>query len=224
MDKYRNKYRIKSARANWHDYNGGIYFITICTKNRAHYFGEIIFPNSELESGLESESESVQTGHAPSLQNLQDSQDSQDSQNFEYPQIFPYLQHSEIAKYTDDCIQNIENHHPYAKILEYIIMPNHLHILIEINTENSKRTIKSDNLDDSNKNEKMQDISKRKGLLSVAIGSMKSAITKYANANEIEFGWQERFHDHIVRNEVEFERIKNYIINNPKNWKDDKFF
>lgn len=70
----------------------------------------------------------------------------------------------------------------------------------------------------------MQDISKRKGLLSVAIGSMKSAITKYANANEIEFGWQERFHDHIVRNEVEFERIKNYIINNPKNWKDDKFF
>ena len=41
MDKFQNKYRIPSARANWHDYNGGIYFVTICTKNREHYFGEI---------------------------------------------------------------------------------------------------------------------------------------------------------------------------------------
>ena len=41
MDKYQNKYRVPSARANWHDYNGGVYFVTICTKNREHYFGEI---------------------------------------------------------------------------------------------------------------------------------------------------------------------------------------
>ena len=41
-DKFKNKYRIPSARAGWHDYNGGIYFITICTKNREHYFGKII--------------------------------------------------------------------------------------------------------------------------------------------------------------------------------------
>lgn len=36
-----NKYRIPSARAEWHDYNGGVYFITICTQNRVCYFGEI---------------------------------------------------------------------------------------------------------------------------------------------------------------------------------------
>ena len=41
MDKFQNRFRIPSARANWHDYNGGIYFVTICTKNREHYFGEI---------------------------------------------------------------------------------------------------------------------------------------------------------------------------------------
>ncbi len=41
MDKFQNRFRITSARAYWHDYNGGIYFITICTKNREHYFGEI---------------------------------------------------------------------------------------------------------------------------------------------------------------------------------------
>ncbi|MBR4340838.1 MAG: hypothetical protein IKP89_09535, partial [Bacteroidales bacterium] len=31
----------KSPRADWHDYNGASYFVTICTKNRIHYFGEI---------------------------------------------------------------------------------------------------------------------------------------------------------------------------------------
>ena len=41
-DRWQNKYRIESARANWHDYDGGSYFITICTKNREHFFGEIV--------------------------------------------------------------------------------------------------------------------------------------------------------------------------------------
>ena len=39
--KFQNKYRILSARAQWHDYNGGEYFVTICTRYRKHYFGEI---------------------------------------------------------------------------------------------------------------------------------------------------------------------------------------
>ena len=55
MEKFRNKYRIGSARAKWHDYNGGIYFITICTKYRMHYFGEIV------QTGR------VESGHAPIL-------------------------------------------------------------------------------------------------------------------------------------------------------------
>jgi len=41
MEKFQNKYRIPSARAYWHDYNCGVYFVTICTKNREHYLGEI---------------------------------------------------------------------------------------------------------------------------------------------------------------------------------------
>jgi REP element-mobilizing transposase RayT len=37
------------------------------------------------------------------------------------------------------------------------------------------------------------------------------------------FVWQSRFHDHIIRDAGDLERIRNYIINNPKNWKEDKF-
>ena len=40
-DKYQNKYRIPSARAAWHDYSGGAYFVTLCTRAMEHHFGEI---------------------------------------------------------------------------------------------------------------------------------------------------------------------------------------
>jgi putative transposase len=42
MAKYQNKYCVESARAGWWDYGSpGAYFITICTADRRHYFGEI---------------------------------------------------------------------------------------------------------------------------------------------------------------------------------------
>ncbi|MFT6021624.1 MAG: putative transposase [Saprospiraceae bacterium] len=41
---------------------------------------------------------------------------------------------------------------------------------------------------------------------------------------DLNFKWQERFHDHIIRNESSYTRISNYIINNPSKWKEDKFF
>ena len=40
-DLFNNKYRIPSARAYWHDYNHGYFYITICTDKREHFFGEI---------------------------------------------------------------------------------------------------------------------------------------------------------------------------------------
>ena len=40
-DRFNNIYRIPSARAVWHDYDGGFYHVTICTANREGYFGKI---------------------------------------------------------------------------------------------------------------------------------------------------------------------------------------
>ena len=45
-DKFQDKYRIESARAKWHDYDNGFYFVTICTKNREYFFGTI--QNTEM--------------------------------------------------------------------------------------------------------------------------------------------------------------------------------
>jgi len=38
------------------------------------------------------------------------------------------------------------------------------------------------------------------------------------------FAWQPRFHDHIIRDAESFDRIRQYVANNPLNWKEDKFY
>ena len=63
-----------------------------------------------------------------------------------------------------------------------------------------------------------------KNTLSSIIGSYKSAVTKHSNRLGLCFTWQSRFHDHIIQNDKSYQRIKNYIINNPRNWEDDMFF
>ena len=61
--------------------------------------------------------------------------------------------------------------------------------------------------------------------ISTIIGSYKSACTRHINQMfpEAGFRWQERFHDHIIRNERSFDRITQYILNNPQNWEKDCF-
>ena len=51
-DKFQNKYRILSTRAAWHDYNGGAYFITICTRKHKHLFGEIVSGTASTEATM----------------------------------------------------------------------------------------------------------------------------------------------------------------------------
>ena len=40
-EKFKDRYRIPSTRAPWHDYLGGAYFVTICTKDREFFLGKI---------------------------------------------------------------------------------------------------------------------------------------------------------------------------------------
>ncbi len=56
------------------------------------------------------------------------------------------------------------------------------------------------------------------------IRGFKSAVTTQARKmGNLEFNFQSRFHDHIVRNFESFDRIQKYIQNNPKKWEEDCF-
>jgi hypothetical protein len=61
-----------------------------------------------------------------------------------------------------------------------------------------------------------------KNLASIMRG-YKSAVTTYARKNNIPFGWQSRFHDHIIRDDRSYQNISNYILTNPEKWQNDKF-
>lgn len=63
------------------------------------------------------------------------------------------------------------------------------------------------------------------GSVSVIIQQYKSSVKRWCNKNNYEnFKWQSRFHDHIIRNEISFHKISEYIINNPAKWEEDKFY
>ncbi len=199
-DKFQNKYRIPSARLSTWDYSSnGAYFITICTTNRQHFFGDII--NSEMHL-------------------------------------------SQIGKNVYECWHNIPNHFPHFYLDEFIIMPNHIHgiVLIEkpyidngkgFNVVETRHALSLRKTDTGQSKPEKTEESKQphprfrnpgKNTISSIIGSFKSSVTKYCNENKLPFGWQSRFHDHIIRDKDEFHLIRNYIINNPANWKEDKFF
>ena len=191
-DKFRNKYRIPLARKpNW-DYRWqAVYFITICTQHRLHYFGNI-------ENGIMilSATGQIATTHW-----------------FDIP-----------------------NHFPFIELINFVVMPNHVHGLLQIRENNndvvvetlhatSLRNVPNPTISTiPHNNESMAEISPKRGSLSSVLRSYKSAVTRYSNQNKLEFGWQPRFHDHIVKEGDEYNRILEYISNNPHNWQDDKFY
>lgn len=189
-EKFQNKYRIPSARAAWHDYNGGIYFITICTHKRENYFGEIIVDkNGEPKMNL-----------------------------------------SEIGKITDDCIAKMETIHNDITIPLWAVMPNHIHLIVIVESSSVETPYYDVSTDGDNpmettggrKNEKMQEIANNCGRLSHVISRFKTVVTKMARENNIPFAWQTRFHDHIVRNMDELNGISAYIENNVAKWASDE--
>ena len=62
-----------------------------------------------------------------------------------------------------------------------------------------------------------------KNTVSSIIGGYKSVVTRNAHLLNPSFDWQYRFHDHIIRNDQEYQRINDYIENNPQKWYEDQF-
>jgi len=169
MEKYKNKYRIQTTRHPWWDYgSNGFYFITICTADRRHYFGEI--QNHEM--------------HCSDIGIM-------------------------ARKYWDE----IPEHFPFVVLHNHIVMPNHVHGVIQIAKPCAKP---------HHRHAKNQFGPQSKNLASIIRG-YKIGVTMNARLINPRYKWQARYHDHVIRNEKAFDTIQNYITNNPASWKEDKF-
>ncbi len=106
---------------------------------------------------------------------------------------------------------------------EFIVMPNHIHLVLEINNallnNESVETQCIASLPNTYKNT----FGPQRNNLSSIMRGLKSIITKRIHQNGlINFQWQSRFYDHIIRDEEDLYRIKEYIQNNPLNWNRDR--
>jgi REP element-mobilizing transposase RayT len=202
-DKFQNQYRIPSARADWWDYGwNAAYFVTICTAYRECYFGDIIpvdtgtCPVSDDKIGDDPE-----TGHCPVSTNV--------------------MQLSEVGRLAEKFWWSIPEHFPFVKLDAIVVMPNHIHgILIIDKQKNDDEPVATDPKTPG----EIRFRNQGKNTLSSIIGSYKSVVTKHANLVHADFEWQERFHDHIIRDRDEYCRIAAYIENNVANWSNDKFY
>ena len=133
------------------------------------------------------------------------------------------MQLSPIGEYAENFWMEIPKHFPFVELGNFVVMPNHTHGILIINNTDSVMD-KSLQCNDSTGNQYYSDISPKSGSISTIIRSYKSVVSKHARLLNPEFNWQPKFHDHVIRNSESFERIQNYIENNPSNWKEDKFY
>lgn len=153
----------KNIRAEFHDYSGGDYFVTICTRDKAHYFGKII--NGEMQLSI-------------------------------------------IGEFAKNALDTLHTHYSYVEVPLFVVMPNHVHAIIAIRKNTDAPGC----------------IPTIRTALGVVVGGYKQSVTMYARRNGIEFGWQSRYHDHIIRGSRDGNMISEYIENNVARWAYDCFY
>ncbi|KAF2514081.1 transposase [Flavobacterium zhairuonense] len=200
-EKFQNKYRISSIRAQWWDYGwNGAYFITICTQDRKHYFGEI--QNGKMilsEVGI--------------IADILWHQIPIHHKNVELGDFVVMPNHIHgiliIDKKSDNIDDDIVNNGNEANNVQTG------HAL-------SQQSQQPQELSNQNPgSQRFQNIGKN--TISLIVGSYKSAVTKHANRLGYPHQWQKLFYDNIIRSNNDYQRISDYIVSNPENWTKDKF-
>lgn len=153
----------KNLRAEFHDYSGGDYFVTICTLDKKCLFGKII--DGEMKF-------------------------------------------SKLGKFADDALRALAEHYKYVEVPLFVVMPNHVHAIICIRERADAPGC----------------IPAIRTALGVVVGGYKQSVTRFARRNNIEFNWQSRYHDHIIRGSRDGNRIAAYIENNVARWAYDCYY
>ena len=211
---YNEKYRIPTNRLQDKNYGKGFYHIVLCTKEKRHNFGEI--QNNEIH-------------------------------------------YSRIGEFTKKSIEGLNQYYPFATILAFQVMPNHVHLLISLSDDapiasvgETARNAKGETArnavstgrpmprvsGETAKNavstgRPMPRVSgetaknavstgRHQSGLAIVIAGLKRTVTFWAKNNNIDFAWQARYYDTIIRNANHYNETNYYIHNNVLNWNDDE--
>ncbi|MFZ4456695.1 MAG: transposase [Bacteroidales bacterium] len=206
----------RSIRLKGYNYaESGLYFITLCTQDRAHLFGKIVAPKG---------------GKGKMILN----------------------QFGQIA--WDEWMQS-RSIRDNVKLHEFVVMPNHIHGIVEITANKAKENSAGKFQSPSqtigsiirgykiatikrikNLIEKEGEIGKNLGKGELNPNSNIISLEGESSTGELQFAptiaptnlnlkiWQRNYYEHIIRDEQSHQRISEYIINNPAKWAEDKFY
>ncbi|HHT9135222.1 MAG TPA: transposase [Candidatus Avalokitesvara rifleensis] len=124
---------------------------------------------------------------------------------------------SAIGKIIEKCWVEIPKHFPHVQLDRYVIMPNHIHGIIEI----------LGNYVGVEDIQPLQRINRYQKVIPKSLGSVvrgfKVGVVKWCRQNQYKhFAWQRNYYEHILRNKDELNCIREYIINNPLHWQFDR--
>jgi REP element-mobilizing transposase RayT len=127
------------------------------------------------------------------------------------------MEMSEIGKIAEEEWSKTKTLRSNIDLDYYVIMPNHLRGIVVLNAVETRRGEPLHNKSTSQFGKPVRNS------LSIIINQYKGSVKRWANRNNyLEFSWQTRFYDHIIRNEKELYRIRKYIEQNPLKWEIDK--
>ena len=113
----------------------------------------------------------------------------------------PSIELNEYGKIAERYLHQINDFYEYLSIDQYVIMPNHIHLLLQINTDVNGRSMIAPTI-------------------STVVRLMKGTVSKQAGFSV----WQKGFYDHVIRNDNDYREIWNYIEGNPGKWTEDKLY
>jgi len=110
---------------------------------------------------------------------------------FRDPKTFEF---KDLGRSVQTGIDLIETKYIGVRVEKYVIMPNHVHILIELQQ------------------------------VSVSISTIVSQFKRFVSVQAGRTVWQKSFYDHVIRSEDDYQKVWRYIDNNPAKWTEDKYF
>ena len=171
--------RRKSTRLRDFDYNTtGAYFITICTENRRKILSQIV------------------GGDVP------DAPQNVGGDVLDAPQNVELSSYGVIA---DKYINQLNNFYNSIDIDRYVIMPNHIHIMLFVSNDGASRTSPP---------------TKQHSAVSQFVSTFKRFCNKEYGVNI----WQRHFNDHVIRNRDDYYEHIKYISENPMRWYYDELY
>lgn len=129
------------------------------------------------------------------------------------------------------CVQftwnDLPNHNPDILLDAFVIMPNHIHGIIIINPNTVGAGSKPAPKPAQNKNTRAgyEPALTGKRALNEIVRQFKTFSAKRINVLRKSVGvplWQRNYYEHIIRNETELNKIREYVIYNPQNWETDE--